>query len=167
VWLEEGRWRIAARRLKVADGTTVPRRRRRRARRAAGPGAQGCPGPVRDRVAGGSAHRQRRGLEQAALCEAQLARQSLGPRAQITLAPTRLAAAEKACKAALQADPKLGLARAGLAVTLAARGKFDQARRQAKRAQANRFVPLAILAEAFAARKMRDNASGAASWSGE
>ena len=97
-------------------------------------------------------------LEQAALCETQLARQSLGPRAQITLAPDRLAAAEKACKAALQADPKLGLARAGLAVTLAARGKFAQARRQAKRAQANRFVPLAVLAEAFAARKMRDNA---------
>src|SRR6267143_1394584 len=79
VWLEEGRWRIAARRLKVADGTTVA------------------------------------------------------------------AAKEEG-------------ARAGLAVTLAARGKFDQARRQAKRAQANRFVPLAILAEAFAARKMRDNA---------
>jgi tetratricopeptide (TPR) repeat protein len=41
-------------------------------------------------------------------------------------------------------------------VTLAARGKFAQARKQARRAQARRFVPLAVLAESFAARKMHD-----------
>src|SRR5882762_1626714 len=159
VWLEEGRWRIAARRLKVADGRAVTAAKEEGARAALPALARKAAldlfeiespaGPLTGSAAA---------LEQAALCEVQLARQSLGPRAQITLAPDRLAAAEKACKAALQADPKLGLARAGLAVTLAARGKFDQARRQAKRAQANRFVPLAILAEAFAARKMRDTA---------
>jgi len=72
------------------------------------------------------------------------------------LDPDRLAAAERACRAALQADPRLGLARAGLAVTLAVRGRFAQARKQARRAQARRFVPLAVLAESFAARRMRD-----------
>jgi len=159
VWLEEGRWRIAARRLKVADGRAVTAAKEEGARAALPALARKAAldlfeiespaGPLTGSAAA---------LEQAALCEAQLARQSLGPRAQITLAPDRLAAAEKACKAALQADPKLGLARAGLAVTLAARGKFARARRQAKRAQSNRFVPLAVLAEAFAARKMRDTA---------
>jgi tetratricopeptide (TPR) repeat protein len=159
VWLEEGRWRIAARRLKVADGKPVASAKEEGARAALPALARKAAldlfeiespaGPLTGSAAA---------LEQAALCEAQLARQSLGPRAQITLAPDRLAAAEKACKAALQADPKLGLARAGLAVTLAARGKLAQARRQAKRAQSNRFVPVAVLAEAFAARKMRDTA---------
>jgi tetratricopeptide (TPR) repeat protein len=91
------------------------------------------------------------------VCEIQLARQSLGAHARITLPPNRLAAAEKACRAALQADSKLGLARAGLAVTLAVRGRFAEARRQAKRAQARRFVPLAVLAESFAAKRMRDS----------
>src|SRR5467141_2389266 len=141
VWLEEGRWRIAARRLKVADGRAVTAAKEEGARAALPALARKAAldlfeiespaGPLTGSAAA---------LEQAAL------------------APDRLAAAEKACKAALQADPKLGLARAGLAVTLAARGKFARARRQAKRAQSNRFVPLAVLAEAFAARKMRDTA---------
>src|SRR5258707_497634 len=45
---------------------------------------------------------------------------------------------------------------ARLAITLAAQGKFAEARKEAKRAQANRFVPLAVLAESFAARKQHD-----------
>ncbi len=95
-------------------------------------------------------------LEEAAACEGHLARQSLGAGARITLARERLEAAERACKAALRQDPRLGLARAGLAVTLAARGRFADARKEAKRAQAGRFVPLAVLAESFAAKRMRD-----------
>src|SRR5205807_547030 len=53
-------------------------------------------------------------------------------------------------------DPKLALARAGLAVTLAVRGKFAEARKEAQKAGKDRFVPLAVLVEAFAARRMRD-----------
>jgi tetratricopeptide (TPR) repeat protein len=95
-------------------------------------------------------------LEDSAACEGILARQSLGSRARITLSRERLDAAERACRGALRQDPRLGLARAGLAVILAARGRFAEARREAKRAQAGRFVPLAILAESFAARRMHD-----------
>jgi tetratricopeptide (TPR) repeat protein len=95
-------------------------------------------------------------LEQTARCEASLARQSLGAHAKMTLPADRLAEAEKACKAALQLDPKLALARAGLAVTLAVRGKFAQARKEAQKASQDRFVPLAVLVEAFAVRKLRD-----------
>src|ERR1700716_4243525 len=93
VWLEEGRWRIAARRLKVADGKPVAVAKEEGARAALPALAQKAAldlfeiespaGPLTGSAAA---------LEQAALCEAQLARQSLGPRAQITLAPTRLAA---------------------------------------------------------------------------
>jgi tetratricopeptide (TPR) repeat protein len=159
VWLQDGRWRIAARRLKAVDATAVAAADEEGARAAlpalghkAALDLFAIRTPVSPLTGSAAA------LEQAALCEAQLARQSLGADARITLPPQRLAAAERACKAALQADPKLGLARAGLAVTLAVRGRFAQARREAKRAQANRFVPLAVLAESFAAKKMRDGA---------
>src|SRR2546426_3939374 len=157
VWLEGGRWRISARRLKVGQDKPVAVATEEGARAA-------LPALVRKaaqhllglREAMGPLTGSAAALEEAGLCELQLARQSLGPGARITLPPQRLATAEKACKAALQADPKLGLARAGLAVTLAARGKFAQAREEAQRAQANRFVPLAVLAESFAARKMHE-----------
>jgi len=159
VWLEGGRWHIAARRLKVGEGTAVASTNQEGARAALPAlahkaavelfGLRGSTGPVTGSAAA---------LEEAGVCEGQLARQSLGPGAHITLAPQRLSIAAKACKAALQADPKLGFARAGLAITLAAQGKFAQARKEAKRAQANRFVPLAVLAESFAARKMHDSA---------
>jgi tetratricopeptide (TPR) repeat protein len=95
-------------------------------------------------------------LEQAARCEANLARQSLGAHSSMTLPADRLAEAVQSCKAALQLDPKLALARAGLAVTLAVKGKFAESRKEAQRAGKDRFVPLAVLAEAFAARRMRD-----------
>src|SRR3954470_4581687 len=160
VRLREGAWRIEARRFKVADGREVAT--------AAAEGARGAlpllahaagkelfairadPGPLTGSAAA---------LEQAAACEIQPARQSLGARARVTLPPQRSAAAEKACKAALQADPKLGLARAGLAVTLALHGRFEAARKQAKRAQTSRFVPLAVLADSFAAKGLHDGAS--------
>src|SRR6267142_1098304 len=103
VWLEEGRWRIVARRLKVAD-----------ARAAA------------------------------------VAKEE-GSRAALP------ALARKAALDLFEIESPAGPL-TGSAAALAARGKFAQARREAKRAQANRFVPLAVLAEAFAARKMHDTA---------
>jgi tetratricopeptide (TPR) repeat protein len=80
----------------------------------------------------------------------------------MTLPQDALSAAEADCAAAIKADPKLGLARAGLAVTYAVRGKFAEARREAEAARKDRFVPLAVLAEAFAARKMKDAAGARA-----
>ena len=158
VWLEGGRWRITARRFKV--GQEKP------AVVTLQEGSRGALPALTRKVAldlfamhdpplppTGSAA----ALEEAAACEAQLARQSLAPGARVTLSPQHLSAAEKACKAALQADPKLGLARAGLSIILAARGKFAQAREEARKAQSGRFVPLAVLAESFAARKMHES----------
>src|SRR5205814_3467535 len=80
----------------------------------------------------------------------------LGAHSKMTLAGEHFAAADKACKEAVKADPKFGLARAGVAVTLAVRGKFREARAEAQKAQEDRVVPVAALAEAFAARKARD-----------
>src|SRR2546423_4232728 len=161
VWLEEGQWRIAARRTRVAQTKAVAEAKEE-GPRSAFPALAHKVGIDLFREHGGSSLGPLTGsaaaLEQAALCWKHLARQSLGAHARITLQPDHLAAAERACRAALQADPRLGLARAGLAVTLAARGKFAQARKQARRAQARRFVPLAVLAESFASRKMRDAA---------
>jgi tetratricopeptide (TPR) repeat protein len=157
VVLEAGRLRIAARRLKAEGAAPVAVAIEEGAHAALPAMAQKAAlelftvrapaSPITESAAA---------LEEAAACEGHLARQSLGARARITLARDRLEAAERACKAALRQDPKLGLARAGLAVTLAARGRFSDARREAKRAQAGRFVPLAILAESFAAKRMRD-----------
>jgi tetratricopeptide (TPR) repeat protein len=160
VWLDEGQFRIAARRTKVGESRPVVEAKEEGPRSALPALAQkigvdlfGAPAAVVGPLTGSAA-----ALEQAALCWKHLARQSLGAHSPITLQPDRRAAAERACRAALQADPRLGLARAGLAVTLAARGKFAQARKQARRAQTRRFVPLAVLAESFAARKMHDAA---------
>jgi tetratricopeptide (TPR) repeat protein len=155
--LEAGRWKLAAHRLKVARMMLVA------AATAEGVHAE-LPGLAQKaalelfavRVPAAPLTSSAAALEEAAACESYLARQSLGARARVTLARERLEAAERTCKAALRQDPKLGLARAGLAVTLAARGRFAEARREAKRAQAGRFVPLAILAESFAAKRMRD-----------
>jgi len=155
--LEAGRWKIAAHRVKAESATPVA------VTAAEGAHAQ-LPALAEKvglelfavRAAAGPLTWSAGALEEAAACEGYLARQSLGARARITLARERLEAAERSCRAALRQDPKLGLARAGLAVTLAARGRFADARREAKRAQAGRFVPLAILAESFAAKRMRD-----------
>src|SRR3989442_1230936 len=152
VRLEGGQWRIEAKRLKVASGKLVKQAAEEGARAAFPTLAHKVALDLFERVRGSPGPLTRSGvaLEEAALCEAQLARQPLGPRAGTALAPDRIASAEKACKAALQADPMLGLARAGLAVALAARGKFAQAREQARKAQSRRFVPIAVLAESFA-----------------
>ena len=95
-------------------------------------------------------------LEAGSRCEVVLARQPLGAHSKMTLPPDKLQEAEKQCQAALAADPKLGIARAGLAVTLAARAQFSEARKQAQKARADRFVPFAVLAESYAARRMKD-----------
>ena len=163
VWLEENRWRIEARRLKVADSAQAGVAREEGARGAL-PGlsykagldlfpVHASPGPLTGSAAA---------LEQAALCESQLSRHPLRAQSDFTLPRDRLAAARRGCLAALQADPRLGLARAGYAITLAVRGRFVQARKQAKRAQSQRFVPLAVLAEAFALDKMGDGAGSRA-----
>ena len=156
VWLSDGKWLIDARRLNPAG--KVAGSSKAEGARAALPGLSQkvglelLPGPtVQGNVTGSAA-----ALEAGARCEAELARQSLGAHARMTLAGEHLAAAEKACKEALKADPKFGLARAGLAVTLAVRGKFAEARKEAQKAQEDRFVPFGVLAEAFAARKLRD-----------
>jgi hypothetical protein len=157
VSLRDGRWRIEARRLKVAGGEPTGLAREEGSRGALP--ALGYkagldlfpvhldPGPLTGSAAA---------LEQAALCELQLARHPLRAKTEFTLPPDWLAGAQRACRAALQADSRLGLARAGLAVTLAVRGKFTSARKQAKRAQARGFVPLAVLAEAYALEKSGD-----------
>jgi hypothetical protein len=157
VSLREGRWRIEARRLKVAGGEPAGLGREEGSRGALPAIAYKVgldlfpvhldPGPLTGSAAA---------LEQAALCELQLARQPLRAKTELAVTPEGLAAAQRACRAALQADSRLGLARAGLAVTLAARGRFSAARKQAKRAQGNRFVPLAVLGEAYALEKMGD-----------
>lgn len=156
VSLREGRWRIEARRLKIG-GEPAGLAREEGSRGALPAVAYKValdlfpvhldPGPLTGSAAA---------LEQAALCELQLASLPLRAKADSTLPPDRLAAAQRACRAAMQADSRLGLARAGLAVTLAVRGRLPAARKQARRAQSNRFVPLAVLAEAYALEKMGD-----------
>ena len=159
VFLRDGIWRIEARRWRTADGKLAGEAREE-GPRAALPllGQKAGLDLFRIGASAGPMTGSAAALEQAAICELNLARQSLGANARITLAGDRLKAAEKACRAALQADPALGLARAGWAITLAARGRFARARSEAKKAQARRFVPLAVLAESFAARKMHDMA---------
>jgi hypothetical protein len=159
VSLHEGQWRIEARRLKVADSrqTGIAREEGSRGALPALAYKAGLdlfpvhlnPGPLTGSAAA---------LEQAALCELQLARQPLRAKEEFVLPEDRLASAQRACRAALQADSRLGLARAGLALTLAVRGRLVSGRKQAKRAQAGRFVPLAVLAEAFASEKAGDMA---------
>ena len=157
VWLNSGKWLIDARRLNVAAGKVAGASKVEGARAAlpglaqkAGidllPGSP-LPGPMTASAAA---------LEAGARCVAELARQSLGAHSKMTLSGPHLASAASACKEALRADPRFGLARAGLAVTLAVRGKLAEARKEAQKAQEDRFVPLGALAEAFAVRKLRD-----------
>jgi len=157
--LRDGQWRIEARRLKVADSSQTGLAREEGSRGALPALAYKAgldlfpvhlnPGPLTGSAAA---------LEQAALCELQLSRQPLRAKPELVLPQDRLASAQRACRAALQADSRLGLARAGLALTLAARGRFVLARKQAKRAQAGRFVPLAVLVEAYALERAGDPA---------
>ena len=157
VWLNDGKWLIDARRLSVAAGKVASTSKTSGARAslpglAQKAGMDLMPGTTAAGLVTGSAA----ALEAGGRCVAELARQSLGAHSRMTLSKDRLAAATSACKEALKADPKFGLARAGLAVTLAVRGNFADARKEAQKAQEDRFVPLGVLAEAFAARKLRD-----------
>jgi tetratricopeptide (TPR) repeat protein len=101
-------------------------------------------------------------LEQVVRCELELVRQPLGPRARPILNNERLYAADESCGAALEADPGLGLGHAGLAVALAAGDELVEAEAEARRAQEGRFVPLAVLAEAWIARRRGDAARATA-----
>jgi tetratricopeptide (TPR) repeat protein len=145
---------IDARRINVADGKVLA------TAHAGGPLPIAAQGAAKDLLKVESLPplmtKSAKALEEAARCEATLARQSLGAHSKITLPQSHLSEAERSCKSALQLDPKLALARAGLAVTLAVRGKFAEARKEAQRASKERFVPLAVLVESFVARKMRD-----------
>jgi hypothetical protein len=159
IWLQEGRWRIEARRLKVADWQQAGVAREEGSRGAlpalgykAGLDlfpAHLEPGPLTGSAAA---------LEQAALCELQLAGQPLRAKDESTVSRDLVAAAQRACRAAMQSDSRMGLARAGWALTLAARGRLGAARKQAKRAGEKRFVPLATLVEAYATERMGDPA---------
>jgi tetratricopeptide (TPR) repeat protein len=95
-------------------------------------------------------------LEQVVRCELELIRQPLGPRARPILNNQHLYAADESCGAALDADPGLGLGHAGLSVALAARDELVEAEAEARRAQEGRFVPLAVLAEAWIVRRRGD-----------
>src|SRR5260370_3855521 len=151
---------LSAKRINVAEGTVKVESRAQGARKDLAQlsqslarellGASDLPPPLTQ---------SEKALEEASRCEMVLARQSLGAHSRVTISSERLKEAEKECKAALAADPKLGLARAGLSVTLSARGRYAEARKEARRAQEDRFVPLAVLAESFAARKMKDTAA--------
>ena len=154
---------LTAKRIRTADGSTVAE--------AKADGGRAALPVIAQRVARellgvstpqGPMTRSARALEMAARCEADLARQSLGAHSHMTLPQDKLAAAERDCRAALEADPALGLARAGLAVTCAVRGNFSEARLEAEAARKSRFVPLAVLAAAFGARKMHDAAASRA-----
>jgi tetratricopeptide (TPR) repeat protein len=154
--LEGGSWSIKSARVKVADGSIVD------TANADGPAAalpaiaqklgralldvEGTEAPVT---------KDMKALELATRCEMQLAR-PLGARSKMTLSAEQLEEAEQQCKGALAIDPEFALARAGLAMTLAARGKLDEAREEAQRARKDRFVPLTVLAEAYAIRRMHD-----------
>lgn len=93
-----------------------------------------------------------RALEPAVRCAMAVIRQPLGPGARVTLGAKPLAEAEALCRKAISVDPTLGVARAGLAIVLAARGRYDEAKQEAQQARETRVVPLAWLAESFAAR---------------
>lgn len=92
-------------------------------------------------------------LEQMMRCELSLAPQPLGPRHRPVLDNERLHAADESCGAALDADPGLGLAHAGLAVALAAARDLGEAEEENARAQQGRFVPSAVLAGAWIATR--------------
>lgn len=92
-------------------------------------------------------------LEHLAECELAVIGQPLGPRARPVLSNEKLHAAEESCGAALEADGSLGLAHAALSVALGARDTLAEAREQVEAAQAGRFVPLAVMAEFWIARR--------------
>lgn len=147
-------WTIEARRLGVPGGTLI------KASKVQGPKAV-LP-LLTKKLAGELAStttkvpppsKSQKALDEAAHCTGLLARQSLSPRAKGVLDEAVVKEAEEHCRAAIELDPALGLARAGLAVALVCKGQYEEARREAQLARKSRFVPLAVLAESFALRR--------------
>jgi tetratricopeptide (TPR) repeat protein len=96
-------------------------------------------------------------IEEAAQCTGMVARQSLSPKAKGTIEEPLLAEAEKHCNLALDKDPQIGLAKAGLAVIQACRGDYEESMKTAQLARAKRFIPLSVLAEYFARQRAGDD----------
>ncbi len=148
---------LEARRVRVSDGAVLVTAREEGTRAQLPVLAQKLGRAVlSDTGTLGPMTRSVQALELAARCELDLVRQQLGARSRISLTAEQASQAEKACRAAIKADPGLGLAHAGLAVALAARGQLPAARQEAQVASSARFVPLATLADAFAAQKLHD-----------
>jgi tetratricopeptide (TPR) repeat protein len=95
-------------------------------------------------------------LEEATVCWQDLVKYPLQPRVGTVPPLDRADVIEGHCKAALDADPKLGWARAGLGILLALKGQAAQGRTEAKESQRGRFNAYGYVAEAFAARRMGD-----------
>jgi tetratricopeptide (TPR) repeat protein len=102
--------------------------------------------------------RDGRAFEAMSRCGLGLVRHPLRPDAGAVPPLEDHAAVEGQCGRALLIDPKLGYARAAMAVLLALKGRSSHALEEASLARTNRFVALAWLAESFAARKAKDGA---------
>jgi tetratricopeptide (TPR) repeat protein len=102
--------------------------------------------------------RDGRAFEAMSRCGLGLVRHPLRPDAGTVPPLEDHAAVEGQCGRALLIDPKLGYARAAMAVLLALKGRTSRALEEALLARTNRFVALAWLAESFAARKAKDGA---------
>ena len=93
--------------------------------------------------------RSAQALELGAECAALAGAQPLGPRGRaFSLPAPQVAQLDQTCRAALELDPALGLARAGVSIAASLRGGGPPAA-----VQLGRFVPLQALAGQFAARR--------------
>jgi tetratricopeptide (TPR) repeat protein len=114
------------------------------------------------RPKGGPITGSAKALEQAALCWVDLIRYPLQPRLGNVPPLDRADAVEARCKAALEADPQFGWARAGVAILEALHGQKSEARADAQRSQQGRFNAAGYIAESFAARREGDHAAAKA-----
>lgn len=151
---------LEARRVRVSDGVVMVTAKEEGPRAQLPVLAQKLGRAVMSDTGGsGPMTRSVQALELAVKCELAMVRQQLGPRARIIAPPEQ---AERDCRGAVKADPAFGLAHAGLAVALIAQGKAAAGRKEAQEASGARFVPLASLADAFAAQQLHDNAGARA-----
>ena len=95
-------------------------------------------------------------LEQSSLCWLDLVRYPLQPRSGAAPPLDHAEAVEARCKAALDADPNLGWARAGLAILKALRDRAPEGRADAQASRKGRFNAYGHVAESFAARRAGD-----------
>jgi tetratricopeptide (TPR) repeat protein len=115
------------------------------------------------KIAAGPMTKSSKAMEMVSKCAIELDRQSVGPRARVVLTGERLESAESTCQGALNADHKLALAHAYEAVLLALHNRYPDARKEAALAQTfKRYVPMAPLADSFAARRSGDVAAARA-----